>query len=301
MDYYTRDEYWKNRIIRESDYKLYFFDLRGIYTCATVYEVKDMRLEGLSFFGEHYYGINIRIYPQYVQGAILALEVGDDVKKFIEYIEMIKLFYKENPIGIFNTIYLIKDQKYYFFNSNGIYSCLDEKNVLKSGIRVKVYTQHYDYKCRALSLNVFGKFSGKEYELDLLRKAFDKLKIGDKLEKVDEYYNEALKEKSKFLISVERFVTRIESPDFVRLPENSKETTFDYIHVDVNIVTQWDSDKIEFIKRNLQGITKMVFKSIENNRRFKKYGVPINFLSLSKVTVRSDLNSLHYVFELKEK
>lgn len=127
------------------------------------------------------------------------------------------------------------------------------------------------------------------------------MKIGDKLEKVDEYYNEALKEKSKFLISVERFVTRIESPNFVRIPENSKETTFDYIHVDVNIVTQWDSDKIEFIKRNLQGITKMVFKSIEKDRRFKKYGVPINFLRLSKVTVRKDLNSLHYVFELKEK
>lgn len=45
----------------------------------------------------------------------------------------------------------------------------------------------------------------------------------------------------------------------------------------------------------------MVFKSIEKDRRFKKYGVPINFLRLSKVTVRRDLNSLHYVFELKEK
>ena len=36
-----------------------------------------------------------------------------------------------------------KDEKYYFFNDEGIYSCLDRKSMLKSGIRAQRYKKKY--------------------------------------------------------------------------------------------------------------------------------------------------------------
>ena len=52
---------------------------------------------------------------------------------------------------------------------------------------------------------------------------------------------------------------------------------------------------------NIKEINKIVLDKIEKSKSFKKYGVPVNYLKISKVTLRNDLNSLHYVIELKIK
>ena len=38
---------------------------------------------------------------------------------------------------------------------------------------------------------------------------------------------------------------------------------------------------------------------IETDRRFKKYGIPINFLKLSKSIFSSNLSSIQFLFELR--
>ncbi len=43
----------------------------------------------------------------------------------------------------------------------------------------------------------------------------------------------------------------------------------------------------------------MVWNKLENDRRFLKYGIPINFLKIAKVTFKKCTSELHYVFELK--
>ena len=46
-------------------------------------------------------------------------------------------------------------------------------------------------------------------------------------------------------------------------------------------------------------IYQRVIQRLEEDRQFKKYGVPINFLKLSDVTLFRDF-SMEFIFELKE-
>ena len=305
-DYYWHGLYyplandgWKSKVIRVSDYKVYFFDKKGVYTFVSVDEAQSMDLIGLEkcYPFEQYYCFERQRMSEEMKRAILALEVGDDIKEFEKDIERLRKSKEENPIGILNTVYLVKDEKYYFFNDEGIYSCLDRKSMLKSGIRA----QRYKKKYLAVNIDKLIKLLGKEYDRYFLKEALLKMKIGDKLEKLENCYNEVLKEDERFSNSVERFVTLIEKPDFVCVPENPKKsTTFDYIHVDINLVTEWETDKKEFINKNIEKITAMVLESIANNGKFKRYGVPINILKIAGITLRNDLNSMHYVFEIKK-
>ncbi len=304
MDYdcYTDTVWWKMEVIRVVEHKVYYFDLDGVYTCVLVAKAQDMGLAGVDIWDGDYYCFDIQIMPEYVKRAIFVLEEGDNVKDFVKDIERIKKFQDENPIGVLNTVYLVKDEKYYFFNSEGIYSCLDEKNMLKLGIRIQIYRNRRDYKYVAVRLDKLKKILGKEeYDRDFLKEVLFRLKVGDKLEQIEECYNELIKENEKWLVSVERFVTRIYKPEFVCTPENSKKAqTFDYIHVDVNLIKEWNTDKIEFVNENQKKIHAMVLESIKNDSQFKKYGITINCLKIARVTLRRDLSSIHYVLELKK-
>ena len=54
-----------------------------------------------------------------------------------------------------------------------------------------------------------------------------------------------------------------------------------------------------FHSLDIKEINKMVWNKLENDRRFLKYGIPINFLKIAKVTFKKCTSELHYVFELK--
>lgn len=313
MDYFNK-EWWKGKIIHRevADHKVYFFNEEGVYTGIDVYK-EDANIDLVNLCNEYrtYYWFEVKanlaqipfLLEEHIIRATIALEIGDTVEEFIANIKKLKAFYEENDKGIYNTVYRRDYEKYYFFNSKGIYSCLEEKEMLKSGVYVKIEkSKKWKGYCYCeYRIGELRKYLKNKYSCDIFAKAFRKLKIGDRLEMLDEYCNEVIKEKERNkLTPLCRFVTRIYKPDFVCIPENQhKDTTFDYIHVDVNLVTQWDTDKREFIKENAREINKMVLESIKNNRSFKKYGVPVNVLTIAKITLKKDLNSLHYVFQLK--
>ena len=60
----------------------------------------------------------------------------------------------------------------------------------------------------------------------------------------------------------------------------------------------WEALKNE-VKKNQHEIYKRVVQKLENDRQFKKYGIPINFLQLSNVMLLRDF-SMEFIFELKE-
>lgn len=84
---------------------------------------------------------------------------------------------------------------------------------------------------------------------------------------------------------------------FVRSPENIKNKTFDYIHVPIGI--SGCKDKKDFVKKNYNGIAQQAVKMLSENKRFTKYGVPVNVLKVEKA-VLTHQGELLLTFGLKE-
>ena len=98
---------------------------------------------------------------------------------------------------------------------------------------------------------------------------------------------------------VDRFVTKIERPVFMRIPENDNKHTFDIIKVFVNTCTTWDTDRHKYFQDNLEIICQNVISKIENSQSFKKYGVPTGCLALTDIVTIGDA-SYQFTFELKK-
>ena len=60
----------------------------------------------------------------------------------------------------------------------------------------------------------------------------------------------------------------------------------------------WEALQSE-VKKYQHEIYQRVIQRMETDRSFKRYGVPINFLEISDVTLLRDF-SLEFIFELKE-
>lgn len=97
---------------------------------------------------------------------------------------------------------------------------------------------------------------------------------------------------------LEKFVTKISRSIYIRTPENKKRNTFDYIRIDVNLNTSFEN-KNEYLKRNIKSIIQMVNESLQNDTCFKRKGISINYLSVTKV-LKDTNNSLVVIYELKK-
>jgi len=101
---------------------------------------------------------------------------------------------------------------------------------------------------------------------------------------------------------IDRLIQRIEAPLFERIPENHNEATFDRIRVFVGLPRyMFDSwyELRDAVLKNRAEIDRRVIRRIEEDRQFKKFELPINFIKLSDVTLLRD-HTLEYIFELKE-
>lgn len=99
------------------------------------------------------------------------------------------------------------------------------------------------------------------------------------------------------LKDVEVYLTKIYQPDFRRTPENPSKNTFDTIFIQCNTNSQLDVST--FLRNNKKQVIDYILNFLENNRSFKKYGIPINFLRITSATFHKKLNLLDFIFELK--
>ena len=132
----------------------------------------------------------------------------------------------------------------------------------------------------------------------IVLKALCMLTISDNLDTLAGYLSTIKLDLIQPINTLERFVTKINPPIFIREPENQNQKTFDFIYIDVNIVKQWDEDRISFIKKNINKIKDMVLEKLGKNKQFKKFGIPLNCLKLSSITLKSD-SVLHFILEIK--
>lgn len=80
--------------------------------------------------------------------------------------------------------------------------------------------------------------------------------------------------------------------------ENENEKTFDYISVEIPMVS-YIKDKKGFIKKHSKEMLAYIKEALENDRYYSDYGVPFEFLKLTRIIItKSDL--VIFFFDLKK-
>lgn len=287
----------KNQIVKITRNYVYFFNAEGIL-CKIPSEAEERETKDFSFIN------NISLHSfNYVKRAICCLETGDTLEKFEADIKRFKAIYeKRKKDSIHNVIFKRVGIWYYFFNSKGVYSSIYCDDVLNSNLYyfpksmdfVHITSYFLDMSnnvANALHLNNYNTF----------KKAINLLEVGQTTNDLIKIYNSVKLEDNHWNNDLERFITTIEKPDYVCIPENpNKDTSFDYVYVNVNVVSRWDTDRAEYIKKNSKEISKKALERIETDRKFKKYGIPINFLKLSKAIFSANLSLIQFLFELRD-
>lgn len=315
----------KNKAIRVFDKKVYFFNEEGIYIFLSIKEARNAGIKGIMFngkTGEHYQDFDREVLvvgyydeekkrPRYVEEygkksyalkrAILCLEIGDSIEKFYNDVKRFEKIY-ERPFSVCNTVFRVSNGNFYFFDSNGKYTFMKEKEIVRSDIFIGFVQLDSRSKKAWYKCDIELRKLGRKYDCDnevIERKAITQMKIGDTEETFGELVRNTKLEKRDLPQGIDRFITRVRKPDFFCTPENpNKDTTFDYIHIYVGTVVEWEN-KMQYIKSHLSEIESKVLDKIEKDRTFKKFGVPVNVLKLSEVTMRNRTSELKFVFELK--
>ena len=186
--------------------------------------------------------------------------------------------------------------KVYYFDENGIYQSMaveeaKENPTLKNRISIKKGNDYFWDLSVETGLHIENSI--------LFKSAVAKMKEGDTLEDLEKYVQEARIQRHPKPIGLDKFIIGIDKPIIQRETGNDNTKTFDFIFVEVRIILNWDGDRCKYIKENMKAIKDRVIKKVSDDKSFKKFGVPVNILRLSRVTLRRD-NVLEFVFELKE-
>lgn len=133
----------------------------------------------------------------------------------------------------------------------------------------------------------------------IAKKVITSLKVGDTIEELVEKVKNTRLDTHNKPEGLDRFITKIEKPYFVKKPENCDINVFDYIYINLCIVHEWNEDKIEYIKAHMEELKNRLIDKLETDATFKGFGVPINFFRFSRITLKND-DVLQFVLELKE-
>lgn len=177
----------------------------------------------------------------------------------------------------------------FYFNEDEIYS-LDKKSKLfpyEKRIKFDLFNAEYD---TCININVWRK-SVSQFEVGMTLKECIRIFLKTQL-----VYGVPQTQSP-----IDRLVQHITPPTFERVPGNEDKDTFDRIRMTVGLPRyQFDSweELQDEVKKYQHEIYQRVIHKLENDRAFKRYGIPINFLILSDVTLLRDF-SMELILELK--
>lgn len=187
-----------------------------------------------------------------------------------------------------------RDGNVYFFDKEGIYRRVSASEAEEMKVRY-MYTRKDGSIC--IDLVHFARYVPEVTNQTLIIKAICKLIPGDEIEKFEEYLQTVKIDSKDKPEGLDRFITKIQKPYFTRSPQNTNTKTFDYISIDVNIVSEWEEERKEYIIRHREEIWQRVISKLKGSKEFQRYGVPVNFLKANMYITKSSI--LKFTFELK--
>ena len=205
----------------------------------------------------------------------------------VELVSMTRDFLIEH--GVINVPITQREGNTYYFNENEVYS-LDAKSEL------------FPYEKR-IKFSLFNADRESCFNLNVWRKAASQFEVGLTLGECISIFlkTELVHGVPQDQSPLDRLVQSISPPIYERIPENQDETTFDHIRMTVGLprykFDSWEALQDE-VKKYQREIYQQVIQKLENDRQFKRYGVPINFIKLSDVIFRRDF-SIEFILELK--
>lgn len=192
--------------------------------------------------------------------------------------------------GIINSPICQHGGSTFYFNQKELYSIDKESELFPYDARMR--TCLFSIRCETCFNGTVWRKAASQFELGMTQQECIGIFLQTELSHKDQ----------QILSPIDRLVQYIARPTYERVPGNDNETTFDRIRVTVGL-PRYRFDSREALKLEVekyqQKIYQQVVQKIQNERRFKRYGVPINVLRLSNVILLRDF-SLEFIFELKE-
>ena len=191
------------------------------------------------------------------------------------------------------------NNRIFYFDNDGIYrSVADDEYRKTRRVGTEVLTGLYVYDRITVDIprcDEMGYSNGI-----IVKKAITKLVEGDSLEKLEKILEETKLEHRELPTGLDRFITRISQPEFIRIPGNDNRNTFDLVKVQVNIVSvnAWPG-RNKYLFDHILEIAKRVIEKIDKSREFARYGVPVNVLQTEKITLKKGVGTVEFVFSIK--
>lgn len=252
--------------------------------------------------------INYKVIAKNPNSIYLGFEDNNDYQLFKDRVREVKMKnYIENTkidvsqiklvpyrnLNISNTTQNVK-----YFDENGILQVIPKEQAY--GIVDGVIKENEHMKASVKNAKIREMFGSNN--LNLIAAVTRRIQPGENFEKFLEYCKETtFKEKHTYSSELERFIGRIDKISIERDAENLNKNTFDFIRVKVylNELDNLKGSLKENAKKYLPDIMKTVLDKIKNNNYYKRYGIPIEFLKVSNITLTKDAQ-LEFIFELKE-
>ena len=182
-----------------------------------------------------------------------------------------------------------RGQKTYYFNENEVYSMNEKSNP-------SPYPRRFRF-------GLFETIGETCFNMNVWRKAVARFKIGATLEECIRVFlaTELEHHSPENLSPIDGLVQYIAPPAYERAPENRDKSTFDWVRITVGLpryrFDSWDALRDE-VKKYQKEIFRRVLQRLKDDCQFEKYGLPIQLLKVSNVTLLHDF-SLEFIFEPK--
>ena len=194
----------------------------------------------------------------------------------------------------------IKKGFIYYFDNDGVvrrFQCRD----LKFHPEIEGVSTRPNGSLYICPFDILLRFTGDDERKK--RMAIARVNVGDTYKDVERYLNtvKPAEPGTRKVSGLDRFICRFYRPEFHRLPENTQKNTFDFIIMEVSVLSEEAiPNRDEYLRQNIQEISMRVTKKLESNRSFTKYGVPVNFLKITEATLNKRTGILRIQFELKD-
>ena len=101
-------------------------------------------------------------------------------------------------------------------------------------------------------------------------------------------------------MNINDFILKVKQPSIERALGNNNKNTFDFITLEMLTPLKFYGDRKKYIKDHIKEIYEIAMNKISNYRYYERYGVPVNYLKLSNLTLSCE-NILVFKFGIKGK
>lgn len=99
-------------------------------------------------------------------------------------------------------------------------------------------------------------------------------------------------------MSINDFIIKVKNPCIERELGNNNKNTFDFITLEMLTPLKFYGDRKKYINDHIKEIYKIAMDKIGNYKYYQKYGVPVNYLKLTNLTLSCE-NTLVFKFGIK--